>query len=68
MTIGERLKNARLHAGLTQEQLGKAVGIKAGERQRVSEWETGARTPNRENVERLAHALGVSPGWLAYGD
>jgi transcriptional regulator with XRE-family HTH domain len=33
----------------------------------VALWEAGQGLPRLPSVEKLARALGVSPGWLAYG-
>lgn len=38
MQLNERITQARKQAGLTQEQLGEALGVS---RQAVSKWESG---------------------------
>lgn len=65
MTIGDRIKEAREAAGLSQQQLADAVA--KGVRQRVNEWERGVRTPRRDALERIAEVLGVKAGWLMFG-
>jgi len=57
---------AREHAGLTQR--GLAAAAKCAE-SLISDIEgnTG-RMPQIDTIEVLARVLGVSPGWLAYGD
>src|SRR4051812_48941335 len=61
--LGERLRQLRVAAGLTQSEL-------AGERfskEYVSQIERGKTRPTRETIEWLAHRLGVDPGFLANG-
>ena len=53
----ERLRAARLHAGLTQAELARAVGVAGGER--VSRWELGTSAPSIAMRARLAKALGL---------
>jgi transcriptional regulator with XRE-family HTH domain len=47
----------RKSKGLTQEELGKKVGVQA---QSISKWERGISNPNSRHVKALANALGVS--------
>jgi tetratricopeptide (TPR) repeat protein len=61
--LGERLRQLRVAAGLTQSEV-------AGERfskEYVSQIERGKTRPTRETIEWLAHRLGVDPGFLANG-
>src|SRR2546423_8911046 len=61
--LGERLRQLRVAASLTQSDL-------AGERfskEYVSQIERGKTRPTRETVEWLAARLGVDPGFLANG-
>src|SRR6059036_2999439 len=61
--LGERLRQLRVSAGLTQSDL-------AGERfskEYVSQIERGKTRPTRETVEWLAIRLGVDPSFLASG-
>src|SRR5919201_609430 len=63
LRLGERLRQLRVAAGLTQSEL-------AGERfskEYVSQIERGKTRPTRETVEWLAVRLGVDPGFLANG-
>jgi transcriptional regulator with XRE-family HTH domain len=55
---GARLAAARLAAGLTQEQLGGAIG---SDQARVSEWERGLFSPRPELIPAVAAAVGVKP-------
>src|SRR5438552_14560265 len=61
--LGERLRQLRVAAGMTQTDL-------AGERfskEYVSQIERGKTRPTRETIEWLAQKLGVDPGFLARG-
>jgi transcriptional regulator with XRE-family HTH domain/Tfp pilus assembly protein PilF len=61
--LGERLRQLRVAAGLTQSEL-------AGERfskEYVSQIERGKTRPTAETIEWLAARLGVDPGFLASG-
>lgn len=63
--IGERLREARANAEVTQEQLAAAAGVS---RPAVSQYEHGAMRPDLEVAERIAHHLGVRAGWLVFGE
>ena len=58
---GERLKSARLGAGLNQTQLGEAVGLSQS---MIGALERGDREPSIETVRALAVRLGVGVPWL----
>ena len=58
---GERLKRERLSKGLTQEDLGYAVGIR---NVTISQYESGARTPSSPILSKLAGVLGISTDYL----
>ena len=53
----ERLRAARVRAGLTQAELARVIGVAGGER--VSRWELGTSTPSTAVRARLAKALGI---------
>ena len=57
MEIGNKIKQLRLHAGMTQEQLAAKLGISA---QSVSKWETAVTMPDISLLPILAGELGVS--------
>lgn len=62
-----RIKKARLDAGLTQQELGDAVGLS---RSAISLWES-ATTPEIPTISHLfavAKACGVRPDWLLVGE
>ncbi len=65
-TIHARIKEARLLKGLTQTQLGDAVGVTA---QAVQQWEEeGGSLPRQKRIAAIAETLNVSSVWLQYGD
>jgi transcriptional regulator with XRE-family HTH domain len=59
------LKPLRKKRGLSQAQLAELVGV---EQPTVQRWENGKRMPDLESLDRLARALGVTPGALLDGD
>jgi transcriptional regulator with XRE-family HTH domain len=62
--VASRLRETRLARGLTMRALARAAGLTDTA---VRSTETGASMPGIATVEAFAIALGVSPGWLAYG-
>ncbi|GEK49199.1 hypothetical protein HPA02_34820 [Bisbaumannia pacifica] len=65
-TIGDRIKEARLQAEMTQPELARAC--KWASQGRVSNYERGIREPKSGDVALLAKALGVSEAWLWTGE
>ena len=62
MTIGDRIKVAREQKGLTQEELGKLCGTT---KQTIFKYESGIVTNiPLDRLERIAHAVSVSPAYL----
>lgn len=57
MTIGERIKMARKQKGLTQAELGLAVGV---QEITIRKYELGKRQPRIEKLQDIADVLGVS--------
>ncbi len=57
MTLGEKIRQARHHAGLSQEQLAEKMCVS---RSAVAKWEAGKGMPDIENAKLLARLLGVS--------
>lgn len=55
--LGERLKRARVARGLTQEQLGLAVGVT---RAAVSQWEAGQVQATLSNLQAAAESLQIN--------
>lgn len=58
MTTGERIKNARKEKKLTQEQLGKKLGISGA---MVSQFENSKTPPKIQTLKKIAFALDISP-------
>src|SRR5687768_10443419 len=56
--VGRRVRNLRKARGLTQEQLGTAVGL---DFKYLGTIERGEHAPSFDAVERIAQALGVRP-------
>lgn len=57
-SLGEVLKENRLHCNMTQEFVSEAIGVS---RQAVSKWENGTSDPSTSNLIALAKLYGVSP-------
>lgn len=60
-TQGNRIKNARIAKGLTQESVAKYMDVT---RNAVGAWENGRALPPAKNFPRLASFLGVSTAYL----
>ena len=58
MTTGQRIKEARKNAGMTQIELAQKLNIPF---QSVSQWERDVRKPKVETLRRIANALGIQP-------
>lgn len=63
-TLGDRLRLAREAAGLTQSALARQLGVRP---QSVNQWESGARSPSRENIVSLATITNAPMEWLLAG-
>ena len=61
MTLGEKLKEARKQASLSQEQLAEKLGVS---RSAVAKWETGNGIPDVGNLKVIAQLLNVSVDYL----
>lgn len=62
MTTGDRIRKARLQAGMTQKELADKVGVKFSA---IHKYETGmVKNLKRETIAALAEALNVKPSWL----
>jgi transcriptional regulator with XRE-family HTH domain len=65
MTIGQRIKKARLRRGLTQQELGVLVGFpKTSADVRIAQYEASARKPKAEIKEKLSNVLKINPRYL----
>jgi transcriptional regulator with XRE-family HTH domain len=72
MSFAQRIKIARLAAGLSQQALAnevnKFVDRKNISRTAIAQWETGiAQEIESGNLLKTAKVLNVSPEWLRYG-
>jgi transcriptional regulator with XRE-family HTH domain len=63
-TIGARIRDVRREHGWTQQDLAESVGVS---RSAVAQWETDRAGQVRDNLSRIAEALGVSPEFLLIG-
>ncbi len=59
MTVGDKIRIARVSKGLSQAELSQKLGLgKTGER--ISQYENGARKPKEDLLQQLAKELDVS--------
>jgi len=63
-SFGNRLREPRTAAGMTQEQLGFALGVTKAS---ISEWENGRKTPSFRVLAELRNALKRSVDELVCG-
>lgn len=61
MGFAERLKEARIAAGLNQKELGAMIGVTGNA---ISNYENGTSSPNDKILLKLFDALGVEPNYL----
>lgn len=69
MAIGDIIKKVRNFRGLTQKELGIAIGF--GDRTadvRMAQYESGTRTPKEDAVSKLSEVLDVNPEYLTAPD
>lgn len=60
--MGKRIKSLRKDKGLTQEELGKVIGVK---KQTIMKYEKGiVENIKRSAIEKLANFFKVSPSYL----
>ena len=61
MQIGQRIKHARTHRGMTQKELGMAVGFDEKTADvRIAQYESSTRTPKADIRNKLAEALNIN--------
>ena len=61
MALGDRIRYFRKWRGLTQQELGEAVGFSRGSADvRIGQYESNAKKPREETLLALADALGVN--------
>lgn len=63
--IPERLRHAREQSGLSMRAIARATELSA---QTIALIDAGRSVPLISNIEAIAKALTVSPGWLAFGE
>ncbi len=63
--MGDRIRQARRAAGLTQADLAGATAVT---QPTVNRWESGEFEPNRDTMEAIGRITGAAPAWLAFGD
>ena len=59
--IGEKIYDLRKRKGLSQEELGEAIGVS---RQTISKWEMGKTIPDTENIVVLSRFFGVDVSYF----
>ena len=64
MTTGQRIKEARKKAGITQTELGAMLGVSGS---MIAQYETDKRNPKQETIQRIADALECDFYWLLLG-
>ena len=69
IAVGKRIRFFRWLRGMTQKELGKAVGFSSRTASvRIAQYEIGARTPKPELLRHIADALNVSEDALTTPD
>ena len=61
MDIGSKIKEARMKAGFTQEQIAEALGVS---RQTISNWENGRTYPDIVSVVKMSDLYHICPDRL----
>jgi transcriptional regulator with XRE-family HTH domain len=65
MTFGEKLREARKKANLSQEEFARKAGVS---RSAVAKWESDRGMPDVENLKVIASLLNISPDYLLDDD
>lgn len=69
LSIGERICFFRNKRGLTQEQLGRLIGLPDNSADvRITQYESGSRKPKGDVIKALAEVFGISPFALSISD
>lgn len=64
MDVGEKIRNARLAKGMTQEELGKALGK---QKAAIAKYEKGIVVNiKRSTLQKMADVLGIAPSELIF--
>lgn len=64
MSFGQRLKQSRKNAKLTQEQVSKKLGL---DYSTISKYENNHSEPDNETLQKMAEMYGVTVGFLITG-
>jgi len=65
MAIGNKIRNIRVMRGMTQRELGLAVGLPPKSADvRIAQYEIGARVPKEALVQKIAATLKVNAKYL----
>jgi transcriptional regulator with XRE-family HTH domain len=64
MEIGDRIRHARVAAGLSQREMATALGVTHG---LVGQRESHRKSPGRDNLRRIAELTLTSMDWLLRG-
>lgn len=65
MSIGKRIRHFRMLRGMTQKELGIAVGLEAdAAANRITQYELDYRKPKGGLLNKIAEALNISPAAL----
>lgn len=68
-TYSERIRFFRKMLGMTQKELGLAIGFSEGSADvRIAQYETGDRTPGQDTIDRMAAVFSISPMALMVPD
>lgn len=65
MIIGNRIREERLKRRLTQEELGKLVGVS---KVAISHYERGEEQPKMEKLVKLSEVLNLTPNYILGND
>ena len=63
-TMGTRLKELRMNAGYTGEEVGRILQVS---KSAISMWEKDLRSPSADLIERFAEIYGVSTDYIITG-
>lgn len=65
MKIGDKIRQIRQHRHMTQRELGEKIGLGRNGANRIAQYEMGYRTPKRDQLNEMAHALNVPEEMLS---
>lgn len=68
MSIGSRLRAARIKADLTQKQVAGRLGWDTASNSRLSQYENDRREPTLGDIAKLAKEYGADPAQIAFGE